>query len=145
MYLKRGSYLSIKRSNTFLCFDLYWSKTKITSGFFVKSSEASKDNPNLSMPKFCNSYILHIRNVSAGTTSVAVVAPKFSDMYLNPIPTKGGRFCPPSQRLQLTFPCGYVPVCLSKSCACLFITLLYIQSYDRKKDICLRPYSISTT
>ena len=29
--------------------------------------------------------------------------------YLNPIPTKGGRFCPPSQRSQLTFFRGYVP------------------------------------
>ena len=28
--------------------------------------------------------------------------------YLNPIPTKGGRFCPPSQTLQLTFSPGYV-------------------------------------
>ena len=30
--------------------------------------------------------------------------------YLNPIPTRGGgRFCPPSHRSQLNFPCGYVP------------------------------------
>ena len=33
--------------------------------------------------------------------------------YLNPVPTRvgvGGRFSPPSQRSQLSFPCGYVPV-----------------------------------
>ena len=29
--------------------------------------------------------------------------------YLNPIPTRGGRFCTPLQRLQLNFPQGYVP------------------------------------
>ena len=29
--------------------------------------------------------------------------------YLNPIPTRGGRFCLPSQRSHLNFPCGYVP------------------------------------
>ena len=32
-------------------------------------------------------------------------------IYLNPIPIRGGgRFCPPSQRSHLNFPCGYVPV-----------------------------------
>ena len=29
--------------------------------------------------------------------------------YAYPITTKGGRFCPPSQRSQLTFSPGYVP------------------------------------
>ena len=30
-------------------------------------------------------------------------------IHLNPIPTRGGRFCPPLQRSHLNFPCGYVP------------------------------------
>ena len=29
--------------------------------------------------------------------------------YLNPIPTMGGRFCPPLQRSNLNFPCDYIP------------------------------------
>ena len=32
-----------------------------------------------------------------------------SSRYLNPITTKRGRFCPPSQRSQVTFSRGYVP------------------------------------
>ena len=40
-------------------------------------------------------------------TGATAFAPKFLD--INPIPTKGGRFWPPSQRSQLTFSRGYVP------------------------------------
>jgi hypothetical protein len=43
--------------------------------------------------------------------------------YLNPITTKGGRFCPPSQSSQLTFSRGYVSV-------------IYIVSFNK-----IDPYS----
>ena len=41
-------------------------------------------------------------------TGAFVVAPKFSDTLTLSQP-QGGRFCPPSQRSQLSFPHGYVP------------------------------------
>ena len=40
---------------------------------------------------------------------------EFHVQYLNPIPTRGSRFCPPSQRSHLNFPCGYVPASGFKS------------------------------
>ena len=49
-----------------------------------------------------------IRDVSAGATGATPVAPKFSDTLTLSQPG-GGRFCPPSQRSNLNFPCDYVP------------------------------------
>ena len=46
----------------------------------------------------CTENNLNIRDVTTGATGATPVAPKFSDT-LNLIPTKGSRFCPPSQRL----------------------------------------------
>ena len=47
------------------------------------------------------------RDVSTGATGATAVAPKFSDSLTLSPPV--GRFCPPSQRLQLNFPHVYVP------------------------------------
>ena len=48
------------------------------------------------------------RDVTTGATSATEVAPKFSDNLTLSQP-RGGRFCPPLQRSQLKFSCGYVP------------------------------------
>ena len=58
---------------------------------------------------------MHSRDVSTGATF----------RYLNPIPTRGGRFCLPSQRSHLNFPCGYVPVYVYQ----LFIVLRLAQRF----------------
>ena len=51
---------------------------------------------------------MDLRDVSTGATGATEVAPKFSDA-LTLSPPGGGRFCPPSQRPHLNFPCGYIP------------------------------------
>jgi hypothetical protein len=56
-----------------------------------------------------NSGSINSRDVSTGATGVTEVAPKFSDTLTLYPPGGGGRFCPPSQRSHLNFPCGYVP------------------------------------
>ena len=54
--------------------------------------------------------------ISTGATGTTAVAPKFSDIPFKrytltlSLPGGGGRFCPPSQRSQLNFPRGYVPL-----------------------------------
>ena len=71
------------------------------------------------------------RDVTTGVTG-ATVSPKFSDT-LTP---KRGRFCPPSQRSQLTFFHGYVPD-TSQNCFGFFANF--------EKKICDDPYRIQGT
>ena len=52
---------------------------------------------------------IYSRDVSAGATGATAVEPKFSDSLTLSQPG-GGKFCPPSQRLNLNFPRDYVPV-----------------------------------
>ena len=49
------------------------------------------------------------RNVSTGEIGATAVAPKFSNNLTLSPPDQGVRLCPPSQRLQLNFPRGYLP------------------------------------
>ena len=53
------------------------------------------------------------RDVSAGATGATAVASKFSDI-LTLSQLGGGKFCPPSQRSNLNFTHGYVPVIVAK-------------------------------
>ena len=66
------------------------------------------------------------RDVSAGATGATEVAPKFSD-----IPTRGGRFCPPSQRSNLNFPQDYVP----GSDTSAFLKARYVLELMTSKDL----------
>ena len=53
--------------------------------------------------------VYNIRVVTTGATGATAVSPKFSDTLTLLLPIKGSRVCPPSQRSQLTFFCGYFP------------------------------------
>ena len=54
-----------------------------------------------------------LRDVSAGATGATKLAPKFSDILTLSQP-EGGRFCPPSQRLNLNLHGDYVPDAVNK-------------------------------
>ena len=56
----------------------------------------------------------------------------FSVRYLNPIPTRGHRFCPPPKRLHQRYPCEYIHRAWSVDyhlCLCIAVTPQWMQGW----------------